>query len=161
MLRNIITFTRRCLFFPVQVKGYLKIQEPTVSYKKTDNFTWVVFSKDRPSTPEVSCKTPDFWTIASVVCFSDPSLKPSINKIPKQISSGTIDGSWSPKKFIRYYAEPPQPHQKLGRLTMFMWLTIDRNAFPWLFHYRYYCSKNLQKSDNKHMHQSNSKQYPK
>jgi hypothetical protein len=41
----------------------------------------VVFNTDSPSIPEVNCSAPDFFTIASVVCFSDPSLKPYKNKI--------------------------------------------------------------------------------
>jgi hypothetical protein len=41
----------------------------------------VVFNTDSPSIPEVNCSAPDFFTIASVVRFSDPSLKPYKNKI--------------------------------------------------------------------------------
>lgn len=44
------------------------------------NLTWVVFNTDNPSIPEVNCSEPDFCTIASVVCFSDPSVKPYRNK---------------------------------------------------------------------------------
>lgn len=45
-----------------------------------DKLTFVVFNKANPSIPEVSLSAPDFFTITSVVCFSDPSLKPSIEK---------------------------------------------------------------------------------
>ena len=49
--------------------------------------TLVVFNTDSPSIPEVNCSAPDFFTIASVVCLSDPSLKPYKNKI-KQLKDG-------------------------------------------------------------------------
>jgi hypothetical protein len=42
-------------------------------------------SKANPAIPEVNCNAPDFFTIASVVCFSDPSLKPSIRKIVTEL----------------------------------------------------------------------------
>jgi len=47
---------------------------------KCKKLAWVVFNTDNPSIPEVNCSEPDFCTIASAVCFSDPSLKPCRNK---------------------------------------------------------------------------------
>lgn len=41
-----------------------------------DEITFVVFSKASPSIPEVTLNAPDFFKITSVVCFSDPNLKP-------------------------------------------------------------------------------------
>lgn len=41
-----------------------------------DKITFVVLSKARPSIPEVTLSAPDFFKITSVVCFSDPNLKP-------------------------------------------------------------------------------------
>lgn len=55
----------------------IKAQVPMLYCK----LTLVVFKSDNPSMPEVNCSAPDFFTIASVVCFSDPSLKPYKNKI--------------------------------------------------------------------------------
>lgn len=52
------------------------------SWKKceNDNLTFVVFNRANPSIPDVKLSAPDFFAITSAACFSDPSLKPSIEK---------------------------------------------------------------------------------
>lgn len=50
----------------------IKAQVRTIYY----NLTLVVFNTDNPSIPEVNCSGPDLFTIAFVVCVSDPIFKP-------------------------------------------------------------------------------------
>lgn len=44
--------------------------------------------------PEVICKAPDFCTVTSVVCLSDPSLKPSVENITKIINKKITTNSY-------------------------------------------------------------------
>ena len=137
----------------------------------SSKLTWVVFNTDNPSIPEVNWSEPDFCTIASVVCFSDPSLKPNTNKAKdlrtEKKQTITIiksrifncNTNWvqrltkaDPLQRLPYMWAPSKT-SKLQQciivwLTMFMRLTIHNDTLPWFFHNIHNSTSNLQKSKN-------------